>query len=139
MGVTALPAINNILGPVIGESVAGLSDTSTPTDNMDGEAVADPTAKTTANDNTLATPVEITAAGMDNFIVENEENPTTNDIADDGVLDTEDKKHFYTRNYDMNSDAIESDGILLLMKKLNRQYKNEIFVEYVITDDGTKI
>ena len=59
--------------------------------------------------------------------------------ADDCVLDTTLMDHDCTRNYDGSSGAMESDGLLLLMKQLKRKYNGEIWLDYVITDDDTKM
>ena len=66
------------------------------------------------------TPVGITATGMDNLMVEDVEDPgdtTPNILLPQGILDTSDKDHYCTCNYDGGSGAMESDGLLLLMKK----------------------
>ena len=47
--------------------------------------------------------------------------------------------HDCVRNYDGSSGAMESDGLLLLLKQLYEKYKQKIFVEIVVTDDDTKI
>ena len=44
-----------------------------------------------------------------------------------GILDTSSLDHECTRNYDGSSGGMESDGLLLLMMKLNKKYEGEIF------------
>ena len=82
----------------------------------------------------------ITAAGMDNLMVEDTEDPgdATPNIPQ-GSLDTSDKDHYCTYNYEGGSGAMESDGLLLLMKKIQKQYDGQIFLDYDITDDDTKM
>ena len=55
------------------------------------------------------------------------------------VIDTTLMDHLCTQNYDGSSGAMESDGILLLMKQLQKRYNGNIWLEYVITDDDTKM
>ena len=56
-----------------------------------------------------------------------------------GVISTDGLDHVCTRNYDGSSGAMESDGLLLLMKQLKERYNGDIWLEYVITDDDTKM
>ena len=57
----------------------------------------------------------------------------------DGVIDTDEVDHPCTQNYDGSSGAMESNGILLLMKQLQKKYNGEIYLDYIITDDDTKM
>ena len=43
------------------------------------------------------------------------------------------------RNYDGSSGGMESEGLLLLLKKLRDKTNGEIYLDYVITDDDTKM
>ena len=43
------------------------------------------------------------------------------------------------RNYDGTSGAMESDGLLLLMKEMHKKFRGKIYIETVVTDDDTKI
>ena len=56
-----------------------------------------------------------------------------------GLIDTDDIDHPCTMNYDGSSGAMESDGILLLMIQLQKKYNDEIYLDYIITDDDTKM
>ena len=47
--------------------------------------------------------------------------------------------HLYTRNYGGISGAMEYDGFLLLTKQLQVRYNDEIWFEYIITDNDTKM
>ena len=58
---------------------------------------------------------------------------------DDCVIDPTLMDHLCTRNYDGSSGAMESDGLLLLMKQLKERHDGDIWLNYVITDDDTKM
>ena len=47
--------------------------------------------------------------------------------------------HICVRNYNGSSGAMESDGLLLLMKQLKERYNGNIWLEYIITDDDTNM
>ena len=40
----------------------------------------------------------------------------------------------YVRNYNGSSGAMESDGIILILKQLCKKYKDSVFVEIEVTD-----
>ena len=57
-----------------------------------------------------------------------------------GVVDTSTiSDHVCVQNYDGSSGAVESDGLLLILKQLYVKYKDSVYVEIVVTDDDTKI
>ena len=59
--------------------------------------------------------------------------------AESGFIDTSSMDHQCTRNYDGSSGAMESDGLLLLMQQLEAKYEGAIYLDYVVTDDDTKM
>ena len=80
---------------------------------------------------TSATPAQATDAGITSATVP----PTT----DNFVIDNTALDHECTRNYDGSSGAMESNGLLLLMKQLKTKYNGDIWLDDVITDDNTKM
>ena len=55
------------------------------------------------------------------------------------MIDTSAQDHPCVRNYDGSSGGMESEGLLLLMKQLRDKANGEIYLDYVITDDDTKM
>ena len=55
------------------------------------------------------------------------------------VIDVDSQDYSCTRNYEGGSGEMESDGLLLMMKKLSKKTNGEIFLDYVVTDDYTKM
>ena len=60
--------------------------------------------------------------------------PITTNVIDVSVQD-----HYCTRNYDGSSGGMESEGLLLLMKKIDAKYEGELYLDTVVTDDDTKM
>ena len=56
-----------------------------------------------------------------------------------GVINIKRMDHQCTRNYDGSSGAMESDGLLLMMLELEAKYEGQIYLDYVVTDDDTKM
>ena len=55
------------------------------------------------------------------------------------VIDTELQDHPCVQNYDGSSGGMESDGLLLLIKKLKERTNGEVYLDYIVTDDDTKM
>ena len=57
-----------------------------------------------------------------------------------GIIETElDGDHECVQNYDGSLGAMESDGLLPILKELYDQYENKTYVETVVTDNDTRI
>ena len=41
------------------------------------------------------------------------------------------------RNYEGTIEAIKSDGLLLMLKRMHKKHESNVFIEYVISDDDT--
>ena len=55
------------------------------------------------------------------------------------MINTSAQDHPCVQNYDGSSGGMESEGLLLLMKQLQDKANGEIYLDYVITDDDTKM
>ena len=47
--------------------------------------------------------------------------------------------HYCMRNYDGSSGGMESEGLLLMMRNLDKKYGGEIYLDTIVTDDDTKM
>ena len=57
-----------------------------------------------------------------------------------GMIDIQDNMdHEFTLNYDDSSGAMKLDGLLLVFKEFNKQYKGRIYYNRVVTDDDMKL
>ena len=47
--------------------------------------------------------------------------------------------HVCPRNYEGSSGAMESDGLLIILEELHKKYEGIIYIDYVVSDDDTKM
>ena len=114
------------------QSPTTTATTTTPVDTT-------PATTTTPVDTILISTIQPTLPAVDVEDLGEEGTDEEDTTGSTGILDTSTIDHECTRNYDGSSGGMESDGLLLLMLKLDKDYEGEIFLEYVITDDDTKM
>ena len=69
----------------------------------------------------------------------NGNNVADNHLSTTSVIDASQMDHLCTHNYDGTSVAMDLDGLLLMMIKIEAKYEGHVFLDFVVMDDGTKM
>ena len=126
--------------PKTSSIIASSSSPSPPTTvNPPPQSPTTPATITTPANTILISTIEPTLPAYDVEDLGKEGTDEEDTTGGAAIIDTSTIDHECTRNYDGSSGGMESDGLLLLMLKLDNEHDGEIFLEYVVTDDDTKM